>query len=87
MLGAIALAAAIQVETLTFQELETYYWDCDTAFMKGEMGGQDLNSCLTITEEFQKHFKDRTVFNQYWNAQKRSQWARRGYRPNDGKDT
>ena len=49
-------------------------------FMKGELGGQDMMSCLAITEQFQTHFWDKFVFSQYWNAQKKSQWAKRGYK-------
>jgi len=79
MLKTAILTVALNINTLSFNELESYYWDCDTAFMKGELGGQDTWSCLTITEEFQKHFWDKFVFQQYWHAHKKSQWAKRGY--------
>lgn len=76
MVFVVSLAAS----SLSFTELEKYYWDCDTMFMKGELGGQDTMSCLAITEEFQKYFFDKFVFSQYWNAQKKQQWALRGYK-------
>lgn len=86
MLGAILLTVALNTADLSFQELESYYWDCDTAFMKGELGGQDTWSCLAVTEEFQKHFWDKYVFSQYWNSQKKIQWLKRGYRHHDEHD-
>lgn len=86
MLGAIIITTALTASELTFQELESYYWDCDTAFMKHELDGQDMMSCLAITEEFQKHFWDKWVFTQYWNAQKKAQWALRGYKHHDEHD-
>lgn len=77
----VALALALSVETLSPKELEKYYWDCDTAFMKGEMGGQDLNSCLAVTEEFQtRMFKNnKPAFQLYWNKNKQREWERRGF--------
>jgi hypothetical protein len=86
MLGAVMLSVALQAGDLSFQQLEEYYWDCDTTFMKGELGGQDMMSCLAITEQFQTHFWDKFVFSQYWNAQKKAQWAKRGYKPDHEHD-
>jgi len=40
-------------------------------------------TCLAITEEFQKHFWDKFVFSQYWVANKKQQWAQRGYKHHD----
>lgn len=80
MLIPTILAAAL-LNTMNFQQLETLYWDCDTAFMKGEMGGQDMISCLAVTDEFQtRFFVDRREFKQYWNRQRREQWNKRGYK-------
>ena len=81
MLLEIALAVALSVETLSVAELEKYYWDCDTAFMKGEMGGQDMNSCLAVTEQFQAQVfnNDKTAFTRYWNKNKNREWERRGF--------
>ena len=83
MLAATILVAALTVDTLTTQELEQYYWDCDTAFMKGEMGGQDLNSCLAVTEELQtRQFdNDRTRFMQWWSTNTLQEWYERGFTP------
>lgn len=86
MLGAILLTVALNTADLNFEQLESYYWDCDTAFMKGELGGQDTWSCLAVTEEFQKHFWDKYVFSQYWNSQKKIQWLKRGYQHHDEHD-
>lgn len=81
MLLTIALTVALSVETLSESELEKYYWDCDAAFMKGEMGGQDLNSCLAVTEEFQSRIfnNDKKAFILYWNKNKNREWERRNF--------
>jgi hypothetical protein len=81
MLLEMALTVALSVETLSTAELEKYYWDCDTAFMKGEMGGQDMNSCLAVTEQFQAQVfnNDKKVFTLYWNKNKNREWERRGF--------
>jgi hypothetical protein len=49
--------------------------------MKGSLGGQDMNSCLKITEQFQKLMfnDDRDAFMQYWNDNKNQQWESRGF--------
>jgi hypothetical protein len=77
------LAAAISVQTLTTEQLSNYYWDCDTAFMKGTLGGADLNSCLAVTEEFQSRvFKDdRELFIRYWRTYNLPEWYKRGFIP------
>jgi len=46
MLETLVLAVALNAAELPYRELEKYYWDCDTAFMKNELGGQDMWSCL-----------------------------------------
>ena len=86
MLKTLILAVAVNLNTMSFQELETLYWDCDTLFMKAELGGEDMMSCLAITEQFQKLFWDRWVFTQYWNSQKKQQWLQRGYTHHDEHD-
>ena len=59
MFTAIAFILALNVDQLPLATLEKYYWDCDTIFMKGEMGGQDIMSCLAITDQFiLKKFKN-----------------------------
>lgn len=82
----IFISVALNLSSLNFQELESYFWDCDAMFMKGELKGQDMMTCLSITEQFQKHFWDKWVFNQYWNAQKKQQWLKRGYVHHDEHD-
>ncbi len=81
----LLLVAALSTNNLTVPELESYYWDCDTAFMKGELGGQDTWSCLAITEELQKRvFHDnKNQFLKWWNKHKHQEWQRRGYLPKD----
>ena len=82
MLNALILVAALSQSQLAaepLEQLETWYWDCDTLFMKGELGGQDLSSCLAVTEQFQDYFPDRDTFMQYWEENRRLQWDQRGY--------
>ena len=81
MITAMAFAVALNTQDLSYKDLERYYWDCDTAFMQGTMGGVDLNSCLAITDEFQKHFADRDAFIRYWQSNRHTQWNRRGFYP------
>ena len=80
MFEAVIVAVALQAGDLSTKELERYYWDCDATFMKGELGGQDLMSCLAITDEFQARFASPEAFKQYWHKNKRQQWAKRGYK-------
>ena len=79
MITAIMLTVALAAGDLSLEQLEQYYWDCDTAFMKGELGGQDMMSCLAVTDEFQTHFPDRETFLEYWEENRRRQWDQRGY--------
>lgn len=81
MLEMLVLATALNAAKLPYRELEKYYWDCDTMFMKGEMGGQDMWSCLSITDEFQKKFKTKEDFMIYWHEHRLRQWGSRGYYP------
>lgn len=81
MLKTFILAVALNASELSYQELEKYYWDCDTAFMKGELGGQDMWSCLSVTEQFQTQFDSRDDFLIYWHENKFQQWENRGFRP------
>jgi hypothetical protein len=81
MLSAFMLLTALSVSNISDADLENYYWDCDTAYMKGSLGGQDMNSCLKITEQFQKQMfnDDKDAFMQYWNDNKNQQWESRGF--------
>lgn len=83
MLTTILLAAALTVNQLTDQELNSYYWDCDTAFMKGELGGQDLNTCLAVTEELQTRWfdNDKSKFMTWWRTYNLPEWYKRGFTP------
>ncbi|MSQ65904.1 MAG: hypothetical protein EXR37_06130 [Limnohabitans sp.] len=81
MLSAFLLLTALCVSDIPSTDLEKYYLDGDTSFMQGSLGGQDMNSCLKITEQFQKVMfnSDRDAFMDYWNNNKQRQWERRGY--------
>lgn len=81
MLKSLMLAVALSASDIAYPELERFYWDCDTLFMKGQLGGQDTWSCLAITEEFQRHFLSREDFMIYWHQQRLQQWADRHYYP------
>ena len=81
MLKTLLLAVVLNASELSHADLEKFYWDCDTLFMKGEMGGQDTMSCLAITEEFQKYFANREDFMIYWHEHRIRQWNDRGYYP------
>jgi len=75
----VILAAAVTLNTLPFDVIESFYWDCDTMFMKGELGGEDTFTCLAVTDEFKKHFTDKQSFQEYWKDKKSEQWTQRGY--------
>ena len=79
MLKTFILSIALSAGDLPYEQLEKLYWDCDTMFMLGELGGQDTWSCLAITDEFQSYFADRDAFMQYWEENRRIQWDQRGY--------
>lgn len=83
MIDVLILAASVGIGAWTAEQLEQSYWDCDTAFMRGDMGGQDLNSCLTVTEEFQSRVfgGDQGLFMQYWRRENLTEWYKRGYTP------
>jgi hypothetical protein len=82
-MNSIILAAALTLNTLPFEVIESFYWDCDTMFMKGELGGDDMYTCLAITDEFKKHFSDKQKFLDYWKDSKFEQWNKRGYLHNN----
>jgi len=79
MLKTFILSIALSTGDLPYDQLEQLYWDCDTMFMKGELGGQDMWSCLAITDEFQSYFADRDAFMLYWKQNREQQWLQRGY--------
>jgi hypothetical protein len=79
LLSAVILTAAISLQDLPNDVIESFYWDCDTMFMKEELNPQDMWTCLQITEEFQKTFKSKEEFKLYWNQEKTKQWRQRGF--------
>ncbi len=84
LLGSVVVALSLgTVQDLSSGELQRYYWDCDTMFMRGEMGGQDMLTCLEITEEFKQRVwsGDHEKFMQYWRRQNLTEWYKRGYTP------
>jgi len=83
MFYTIVFTLVLSVDQLSIPQLEKYYWDCDTLFMKQELGGQDILSCLAVTDQFiLKKFKNkREKFREYWNKNKYHEWETRGYIP------
>jgi hypothetical protein len=79
LLPAVFLTVAVSLQDLPVEVVESFYWDCDTMFMKGELGAQDMYTCLTITETFQKNFPSKEAFREYWEENRRRQWDQRGY--------
>ena len=81
LLTVSAITIAAQLSGLPTKDLERYYWDCDTMFMKQELSGADLPSCLAVTDELQSRlFKnDYQRFKQYWEQNRLREWQRRGY--------
>ena len=81
IIPAALLTVAITLQDLPKEVIESFYWDCDTMFMQGELGGQDMYTCLQITDEFQKTFANKEEFRQYWEKNKWEAWRQRGYQP------
>lgn len=84
MLTTVLLAvvtATATVKDLSSAELVRYYWDCDAAFMKGELSGQDLLPCIEITDELKQRVwqGDHSKFVQWWRERRHQEWGRRGY--------
>jgi hypothetical protein len=80
MVMSYLLAVALDLATVGSVDLERMYWDCDALYMKGELGGQDMSSCLSITQKFQnERFEGNfDTFMIYWNENKYLEWRRRG---------
>ncbi len=81
LLPAVFLTVAVTLQDLPREVIESFYWDCDTMFMKGELGGQDMWTCLQITEAFQTQFATKEDFKKYWLEEQTKQWRQRGYYP------
>jgi hypothetical protein len=75
------IATQLQVSPVPKYDLEQLYWDCDTAYMKGQLEPKDVMRCLDISDLFvEEHFKgDMNLYKEYWEKNKKSQWTRRGY--------
>ena len=86
MLLETILVAALSSTDINTDSLERYYWDCDTLYMKQELGGQDMNTCLTLTRRFiQDRFdNDMQLFWDYWARNRLTQWRQRGYNGPNG---
>lgn len=74
---------AVQLQALPIPkyDLEQLYWDCDTAYMKGQLEPKDVMRCLHISDLFveERFNNDMTKYKDYWEENKKSQWAKRGY--------
>ena len=81
MLNSLIVTAALSLNILDTDTLVQWYWDCDTAYMQEQLSGQDLNSCLSVTEELQRRLfnNSRSDFMQWWEQNHRNQWLNRGY--------
>ncbi len=83
MLLTAITAVAFFVGSAELEQLEKFYWDCDTAFMKGELGPNSLFGCLEVTEQFKimGFENDREQFMEYWREHNLQEWNKRGYQP------
>lgn len=81
MLLTLLITAQLQVQPIPQYDLEQLYWDCDTSYMKGTLEPKDVMRCLDISDLFvEEHFKgDTDQYKEYWEKNKKTQWARRGY--------
>ena len=81
MLNSLIVTAALSLNLVDTAALTGWYWDCDTAYMQVTLSGQDLNSCLSVTEELQRRLfnNNRSDFMQWWEQNHRNQWLNRGY--------
>jgi len=81
MLLETILVAVLSISDINTDSLEQYYWDCDTAYMKQQLGGQDMNSCLAITDEFikRKFNGNMNDFYDYWRKNRTKEWNKRDY--------
>jgi hypothetical protein len=81
MLNSLIITAALTLNIVDTDTLTQWYWDCDTAYMKHELSGQDLNTCLGVTRELQQRMfnNSKEDFQQWWELNHRDQWLNRGY--------
>ena len=81
MVNAFVITVALSLNLVDNDTLTQWYWDCDTQYMQQQLSGQDLNTCLSVTEELQRRLfdNDRQLFWQWWEQNHRNQWRNRGY--------
>ena len=79
MLAELILVAAASINSLNFTQLEDAYWNCDTAYMTGDMTSAIFTPCLKITDKFQETFLNKEQFTKYHEHNSKAQWAKRGY--------
>ena len=81
MVNAFVITVALSLNLVDNDTLTQWYWDCDTQYMQQQLSGQDLNTCLAVTEELQRRLfdNDRQLFWQWWEQNHRNQWRNRGY--------
>ena len=81
MLLTLLITAQLQAQPIPKCDLEQLYWDCDISYMKGQLEPKDVMRCLELSVIFvDEHFGgDTKKYNEYWEANKKAQWARRGY--------
>ena len=81
MFNAFVITVALSLNLVDNDTLTQWYWDCDTQYMQQQLSGQDLNTCLAVTEELQRRLfdNDRQLFWQWWEQNHRNQWRNRGY--------
>jgi len=74
-------ATIIVVSQLSFADLESAWWDCDTLYQQDKLINQEYIKCQKIDDEFRLYFTSVDDFNEYWNNYKLQQWGKRGYQP------
>lgn len=74
-------AAIFFISQMSFLELESAWWDCDTLYQQDMLKNTKYVECKKIDERFRTHFSDEEVFLDYWNLSKKDQWKKRGYNP------
>jgi hypothetical protein len=81
MLNSVIITVALTLNLVDDSTLTKWYWDCDTDYMRQQLSGQDLNTCLSVTNELQRRLfnNDRDRFFKWWEEQHRDQWYNRGY--------
>ena len=81
MVNSLIVTVALSLNLVDNDTLTQWYWDCDTQYMQQQLSGQDLNTCLAVTEELQHRLfnNDKSQFWQWWEQNHRNQWRNRGY--------